>query len=249
MNTNTLKKIPLMIIFITLVANMFAQKTFQPSDLVKKWEDVYSFFWEYSYTGKSVAYELNQKPLSYTDYYLSDTIETFDKSKVNKNTEGKYVIFAYGNIVYEILSLTKNRLILKDFGSIFISITNEDSVLYIDDLYDDDCYYYYLDYGTTLNYEKSTQQTFLKSDIGNKNFVKQSCKYDYYLSDSIETIFDTSKVGKSTSGRYIIERNSKGEVYVLKILKLTNRKMILKEVYPKNSESDNEKIILQAVIR
>lgn len=45
-------------------------------------------------------------------------------------------------------------------------------------------------------------------------------KYEYYLSDNPVTVFDSTRIGKNTSGKYIIQREN-NKMSVLKIVTLT----------------------------
>jgi len=259
MSTNIFK-VSLMIIFITSIEGAFAQKTFQQADIVKNWKfkntnlDTPDWFMEFTDTRKVSTYDCTT--LLETDYYLSDTIEkTFDNSKVYENTEGKFIIKnnknCHGNwcvSIYEILSLTDNKLILKygSFGTIFMYTTNKDSVLYS---YDED-----VKLTLSLDYESFTQQTFQKKDIANKKWflVYPNRKYEwyYYLTNNLKKTdgvvnFDASKVGKNTSGKYIIIGELDGFIkYIYEIRKLTHNKLILKQLSP---ASYNTKTVYQAV--
>ena len=230
-----------MIIFITSIASTFAQKTFQQADIVKKWTRKNTngapIDWvkEFTDTGKAIYYDWTI--LLETDYYLSDTVEkTFDESKVNQNTKGKFLVFnnknCHGNhcvSIHEILSLTDDKFILKDVPSGIYTMytTNKDSILYS---YDD-----YVKLKLSLNLESFTQQTFQKKDITDKKWflVYPNRKYEYYYYLSNEKLFDPSKFGKSTSGKYLflIDISSSGTCFY-EILKLTDKKLILKPFWP-----------------
>lgn len=45
-------------------------------------------------------------------------------------------------------------------------------------------------------------------------------KYEYYLSDNPATVFDSTRIGKNTSGQFIIQREN-NKMSVLKIVTLT----------------------------
>jgi len=101
------------------------------------------------------------------------------------------------------------------------------------------------------------QQSFQQSDLINKRWKTKTGKHTayyhkftntkntfidkenqiystnyYYLSDSPDTVFDMSKVGKSRSGRYIITNYpEKSKVFIEEILLLTNNTLIFK-IYP-----------------
>jgi len=255
MNTNLLKTLSLMIIFIAPIASVCAQKTFHQSAIEKKWRNNDKnepTYWvlEYTNTGKIIGY-MDIKPVSEWDYYLSNSglEKEFNKSKVDKNTKGKFLIFhnKYSKddmMIFRILSLTDDRLILKyDSGDIWIFKSNKNSVLLTE----------FCD-KTTLDYEKFTKKTFQKKDIANKKWFKECPDFtvkseaNYYLSDTVETVFDESKIGKSTSGRYIIERSSwDGEIFVFEILELTDSKLKLKSCHRHLNIKKDEIFIYQAV--
>ncbi|WP_294617462.1 hypothetical protein [uncultured Bacteroides sp.] len=52
---------------------------------------------------------------------------------------------------------------------------------------------------------------------------------DYYLSPFPDTVFDSSKIGKCTIGRYII-RKGYGYVFISEILELTATKLVVKNL-------------------
>ena len=53
----------------------------------------------------------------------------------------------------------------------------------------------------------------------------------YYLSFSPDNVFDVSKVGKNTTGNYIIRKGA-GYVFISEILELTPTKLKLKNLTP-----------------
>ena len=120
----------IILLLLIIAANVcFAQETFQQADIVgKKWkiENVKGYI-KYTKTKKIWRTFLQ---FSNQYYYLSDTIETtFDKSKVGKSTNGKYIIFRNkwernGMEIYEILLLTYNTLILQKVTGIRIGGSN-----------------------------------------------------------------------------------------------------------------------------
>lgn len=65
---------------------------------------------------------------------------------------------------------------------------------------------------------------------------KDTTKFEYYLSDSITKLFDTSKVGISTEGKYIVRRpllisgkqNLSTKVSNFEILELNSETLVLK---------------------
>ena len=233
------------------IANSFGQETFQQADLVKKkWKRG-----EYIKTGISEKYTNNKKkfvnrncPLEiYYYYYLSDTIDTvFDMSKVGNSSSGRYIITKDSErdniIIDEILFFTDNTLILRMTPC--VSPIGGSSI----DIYHTRDWY---------KKKNTEQQTFQLSDIAGKKWQRDTCvgkgsfsieyintvkcidksvygkeekisESEYYLSDTIDTVFNKSKVGKISSGRYIIQRDREGYLYIYEILKLTDSRLILK---------------------
>ena len=214
-----------------------AQQTFQQSDIIKRWKTGtsdkdfgYYFFHTYTNTGKFIS-GMREVQFFETDYYLSDNVpprNAFDESKIDKNTRGDYIIYRYGRYdrgFYKILSLTDDKLILEDSEHIiYIFNSNEHTFLPAEKCKK-----------TVWNYENFTQQTFQKSDIVGKKW-KQECPtneavQEYYLSDTTETVFDKSKVGKDTNGKYIIVGNNGKITSIYEILKLTDDRLIIKDLF------------------
>ena len=64
--------------------------------------------------------------------------------------------------------------------------------------------------------------------------------FEYYLSDSIVTVFDSTKVGMGNEGKYIIERlipnpqkssaRQPGRISVFEIIELSSAKLVLRNV-------------------
>lgn len=50
-------------------------------------------------------------------------------------------------------------------------------------------------------------------------------KFQYYLSDSIETTFDYKKVGKALNGSYIITINKNSKICIMRIVKISNSEL------------------------
>ena len=252
MKSNILKKLLLSTICCIFIANGFAQEIFQQSDIVKKkWKSeiyikkgIHMFLLKYTNT-KEIS--INRFWTSRTNqyYYLSDNIDTvFDISKIGNSSSGKYIITKQlkDSILYidEILVLTDNTLIVRNTP--WVNYVGGSGIR---------VYH-------TRNYKNTKQQTFQLSDIVDKKWKMDSIfnsnynlfieyksnekcinksieykkeeivEYEYYLSDSIETTFNKSKVGNNTNGRYIIQRDKGGYLYIYEILKLTNDKLILK---------------------
>lgn len=66
--------------------------------------------------------------------------------------------------------------------------------------------------------------------ISHNHYISGSLTYLYYLSDSIDTKFDWSKVGQNTKGRYIIRinpQNSSIFVFSIQSFSKTNGEMVL----------------------
>lgn len=57
----------------------------------------------------------------------------------------------------------------------------------------------------------------------------------YYLSDSVETLFDPGKVGKVKNGKYLISKNKRGVVFCLEITKLTETELVFSPVTNKKN--------------
>ena len=53
---------------------------------------------------------------------------------------------------------------------------------------------------------------------------------EYYLSDTIDTVFDQSKVGKTVSGKYLITRHGSkdSDVFIMEVVFMSEHKMMLK---------------------
>ena len=259
MNTNLLKKISLLTICVVFISNSYAQQTFQQSDLVgKKWKHEYysKAFWKVS---KNKAFLRNESLfLIFFKYYLSDSIDTvFDKSKVGKNTQGKYIIikfpFTKDSIfeIKEILILTENTLILQDIPDVIKIGGNSISVFHTKKWKKN-----------ALETENNDYQTFQQSDIIEKKWKQEGLsnypinffrKYtnsgkvisiyeekipifasEYYLSDSIEKrpIFNVSKVEQNSKGKFIFFRNQYAQdgMKIYRILSVTDNRLILKGI-------------------
>lgn len=52
----------------------------------------------------------------------------------------------------------------------------------------------------------------------------------YYLSDTIDTVFDARKIGKSESGKYLIELTPNDEAVAFEIVTLNDHYLVLKHV-------------------
>jgi hypothetical protein len=86
--------------------------------------------------------------------------------------------------------------------------------------------------GTT---DKTIEESFTKGNIICKYNGKHVGTFEFYLSDSKDTIFDSSKKNKVENGRYIISRMVRDKsdkrptpVSILEIIELTDEKMVLK---------------------
>jgi len=235
----------------------FAQQTFHQSDLVgKKWKDkefrdTRGYSRRYTNTKEIIV---RRNVLIFTDkYYISDTIDSvFDKSRVGNSSSGKFIITQpkskNDNIpsVEEILVLTDNTLIVRNVLFTTYPMGNGIDIYHTRDWYK-----------TPLENRKITQQIFQLSDIVSRtwkvdsrinsdnnyfteyksngkcitkftlNKIEKITEYEYYLSDTIEFTFDKSKVGKNTSGSYIIQRDNNGYTDIYEILRITNDRLIL----------------------
>ena len=58
-----------------------------------------------------------------------------------------------------------------------------------------------------------------------------SVHWDYYLSSTPDTVFDKTKVGKNTTGKYII-RKGPDVVFIDEILELTSSKFVIRKSTP-----------------
>lgn len=78
-------------------------------------------------------------------------------------------------------------------------------------------------------YVKFAEKT--RAYVENINGLKDSVNYVYYLSDTPDTSFDETKVGKSVNGEYIIENGGK-YVFVTKIVELSSSKLVVIKMTP-----------------
>ena len=85
-----------------------------------------------------------------------------------------------------------------------------------DFFYEGDCGY--------VRYTKTEFVTEMKIDGELRIF-----SYSYYLSSSPDAVFDSNKVGKNSSGKYIIEKGA-GYVFLAEILELTATKLVVKNL-------------------
>ena len=83
-------------------------------------------------------------------------------------------------------------------------------------------------YRSTIFYDEIIDSEIIEERSGNR--ISKSCyKTDYYISDHMPTKFDKSKVGKRTSGRYIVEERQAGGIRCLEIYMLTPTHLYLVE--------------------
>lgn len=85
-----------------------------------------------------------------------------------------------------------------------------------DFFYEGDCGY--------VRYTKTEFVTEMKIDGELRIF-----SYSYYLSSSPDTVFDSNKVGRNSTGRYIIRKGA-GYVFISEILELTSTKLVVKNL-------------------
>ena len=188
------------------------------------------------YTQNECFIYVNCKYDAKAEYYLSDTIETvFDKNKVGKIMNGKYIIeriisskpvnnYPSEVMVFEIKELNANMLTLKYRNEEFNYRAKENFALKYQDP-DEQVYIAgknkmgsaFSQIGSSMLTRlqgkrwvmKETNRTFEMVFTTTKCFYYTDGKADdtrnYYLSDTIETVFDKSKVGKIMNGKYIIE--------------------------------------------
>ncbi|MGL4332856.1 MAG: hypothetical protein ACRCSR_08725 [Bacteroidales bacterium] len=74
----------------------------------------------------------------------------------------------------------------------------------------------------------SNIQRIFKYRIRNKI---DSSNYSYYLSKTSDTVFDKTKVGKNSTGKYIIS-DGPGIVFIDEILELTSSKLVIRKSTP-----------------
>ena len=77
-----------------------------------------------------------------------------------------------------------------------------------------------------LRYSR-TQEIYIKR-IDNE---VDSSSWDYYLSSTPDTVFDKTKIGKNTTGRYIIT-NGPDIAFIDEILELTSSKLVIRKSTP-----------------
>ena len=83
-------------------------------------------------------------------------------------------------------------------------------------------------YRSTIFYDDIIDSEIIEEKTGNR--ISKSCyKSDYYLSNNTPTRFDKSKVGKRTSGRYLVEERQAGGTRCLEIYMLTPTHLYLVE--------------------
>ena len=83
-------------------------------------------------------------------------------------------------------------------------------------------------YRSTIFYDEIIDSEIIEERSGNR--ISKSCyKSDYYLSDYTPTKFDKSKVGKRTSGRYLVKERQAGGTRCLEIYMLTPTHLYLVE--------------------
>ena len=83
-------------------------------------------------------------------------------------------------------------------------------------------------YRSTIFYDEIKDSEIIEERSGNR--ISKSCyKMDYYISDHMPTKFDKSKVGKRTSGRYLVKERQAGGIRCLEIYMLTPTHLYLVE--------------------
>ena len=81
-------------------------------------------------------------------------------------------------------------------------------------------------YRSTIFYDDIIDSEIIEEKSGNR--ISKSCyKIDYYLSVNMAVRFDKSKVGKRTSGRYLVEKKTTGETRCVEIYMLTPTRLYL----------------------
>lgn len=74
----------------------------------------------------------------------------------------------------------------------------------------------------------SNTQEIYKTKIDNE---VDSAHWEYYLSSTPDTVFDKTKVGKNTTGKYIV-REGPDVVFIDEILELTSSKLVISKSTP-----------------
>ena len=81
-------------------------------------------------------------------------------------------------------------------------------------------------YQSIIFYDDIIDSEIIEEKTGNR--ISKSCyKMDYYLSVNVAIRFDKSKVGKRTSGRYLIEKRQTGDTRCVEIYMLTPTRLYL----------------------
>ena len=75
-----------------------------------------------------------------------------------------------------------------------------------------------------------------EGELGTKTYNPNT----YYLSNSIDTIYDASKVGQISNGKYIIGKGS-----VMEIIKLDNKDFWYKFIYPTNIVGGGPNVVIK----
>jgi hypothetical protein len=91
--------------------------------------------------------------------------------------------------------------------------------------------------------DKTSEEVFTDGSIESYLNGKHVCTFDYYLSNSPDTIFDSSKVKFSKKGNYIIkqlafipnyEYNVPSVISVFEIIKLNSKSLVIRNIKQSN---------------
>lgn len=260
------KSILLIIILLACVSSGVAQETPSPTLtreylMSHKWYPDYGIYEKALKRSSVITYTLTQELDSvfkgdvfykvYTpDYYLSDTKDlVFDTSKVGKTVSGKYLITEQGlddlAYIFEVVFMSKEKMILRNLTEGF-DTTGDLVTLYAQETSSSRAalkllmkYKWYPDVYSESS-KKSSVTTYTSTQIIDSIFEEDInirvgvC--DYYLSDTQETIFDESKVGKTSSGKYIIKRirsikpGMDDLILIKEVVSISGRKMELRNL-------------------
>ena len=196
--------------------------------------------------GEMVWHRGNGKTFTY-QYYISDTKPTkFDFSKVGTTTKGCYYV-QYNPVAnvyhyWRIMTFDKNAKEMKhevvdpkkteSHSGYFvnyelrqeISTTDLNGTTWQIDKEYSKC---------TKNYIECTDRQIIKHIQNDTDCIP----YDYYLSETIPTKFDSSKVGKQTKGHYLIQYDSEKKAFFSFAIQKTVKLLTLTPINNKSGSS------------
>jgi hypothetical protein len=225
-----------------------------------KWKILggYNEVWDFHYEGSSeneyyefkkgemVWHRGNGKTFTY-QYYISDTKPTkFDFSKVGTTTKGCYYV-QYNPVAnvyhyWRIMTFDKNAKEMKhevvdpkkteSHSGYFvnyeliqeISTTDLNGTTWQIDKEYSKC---------TKNYIECTNRQIIKHIQNDTDCIP----YDYYLSETIPTKFDSSKVGKQTKGHYLIQYDPEKKAFFSFAIQKTAKQLTLTRIKDKSGSS------------